>query len=37
VVECNHRTAVSNENSGHLFHGDSSFLVVFPIKVSFLY
>lgn len=37
VVECDHRAAVSDENSGHLFHGDSSFLVVFPIKVSFLY
>lgn len=30
VVECDHRAAVSDENSGHLFHGDSSFLVVFP-------
>lgn len=37
MVECDHRAAVSDENSGHLFHGDSSFLVVFPIKVSFLY
>lgn len=37
VVECDHRAAVSDENSGHLFHGDSSFLVVVPIKVLFLY
>lgn len=30
MVECDHRAAVSDENSGHFFHGNSSFLVVFP-------
>lgn len=35
VVECDHRAAVADENSGHLFHGDSSFLVVFQQKYRF--
>lgn len=35
VVKCDHRAAVADENSGHLFHGDSSFLVVFQQKYRF--
>lgn len=35
VVECDHRAAVADENSGHLFHGDSSFLAVFQQKYRF--
>lgn len=35
VVECDHRAAVADENSGHLFHGDSSFLAVFQQKYHF--
>lgn len=37
VVECDHRAAVADEDCGHLFHGVSSFLVGFSIKVWFLY